>query len=138
GLADPLLDIKHDVVVIKAEVVGNLHLISGEYSLHRRIRHEKAEFMRLHEDYCATKDASQHRFARPQRSMKVDLPNDVVANLTLLLDSVEASRSYIDAIVGLIDLEGMDNPYKIVQPVLGTCHQAVAQQIVKPIDIQLR
>ena len=41
-------------------------------------------------------------------------------------------------IVRLVDLDRFDYPFEVVNAVLGPGHQAVAEQIIHPIDIELR
>ena len=70
--------------------------------------------------------------------MKIHLPVHIIPGLQIVLDRVNSASRNVQTVSGLVDLDRFYYPLEIVNAVLRTGHQAVAKQVIHPVNVELR
>ena len=80
-------------------------------------------------------DLAQYGLGRAQGTVKIDLTIHIVSCLKIVLNGVYAGCGEIQVIVALVYFNRFNDPFEIIDAVFRPGHQAVAKQIVHPVDI---
>src|SRR6267378_3126215 len=114
---------KDDVRIIHLEMLGDAQRLSMQDLFKRRARPTPDRLALLDQFERPAQGGPEYCFSRSQSAMKVNLSKHVVARLEIFFNRIDSTGRNINTIALLIDLKRVDDPFEIVQAILGPSHQ---------------